>query len=122
MAKEKLLVMLATGTNNPPVVRSALMFASIGASMGVETTLYCVQDGVEAMVKEYIEKEKVVPGKPSTRQRLQEAIKMGVDIQVCETACRNKNIKQEDLVEGARITGAATLIDLALDADATLCF
>ncbi|MFQ5815224.1 MAG: DsrE family protein [Candidatus Hydrothermarchaeaceae archaeon] len=122
MGNEKLLIMLTTGPSDPAVIRSALMFAGIGASMDVETTLYCVQDGVEAMVRSYIEGEKVVPGKPSTRQRLEEAMKMGVDIQVCETACRNKEIKQEDLVDGTRITGAATLIDLALDADATLCF
>ncbi len=122
MEKKKLLVMLVTGPKEPPVVRSALMFAGISATMDVETTLYCVQDGVGALVKTYIEGEKVEPGKPSTRQRLEEAMKFGVDIQACETACRNKNIKQEDLVAGVRITGAATLIDLALDADATLCF
>jgi len=31
-------------------------------------------------------------------------------------------IKQEDLIEGAIIAGAATLNDLALDADAILTF
>ena len=118
----KVVIVIISGMDEPRKVRSGFMFAGISAAMGFETTVYCVQDGVEAVVKEMLEKEKIDEGQPTVKQRLDEAMKYGVRILVCENAVRNKNLKQEDFVEGVEIAGAAMLIDLAVDADAVLTF
>lgn len=118
----KLLVMMTAGLEKPEIARSALMFASISAAMGVETTLYAVQDAVEVLVEGKAEQEMPKPKGATLKQRLEEAQKHGVILDVCETACQARKIDTKSLVKGAKIAGAATLIDLALDADATLCF
>ena len=119
---KKLLILLTTGPDTPIQIRSALMFASIGAAMGCDTTLYCAANGADAMLKTTVEKDKAPTGRPTIKTRLEEATKAGVKVQVCEAAVVAKGIKQEDLVDQAEIAGAAVLIDLALDSDAVLCF
>jgi predicted peroxiredoxin len=120
--KRKLVFLLKTGFNKPGITRGALMFSAIAASMGVETVLYCVQEGADIKVKGAVDKEEVKPGVPTIKQRLQEAIDAGVEIQVCSATAKLKGIKQEDLIEQAKITGAATLIDLALESDNVICW
>ena len=121
--KELFVVMNISGFDKAPNARSALMFATLAAAAEFRTVLFCTQNGVDIMVKGAIEKnEKPQPGVPTLSQRLQEALEMGVEIQVCTQAMTNKKIKEEDLVEGATAEGAMHLIDLAADAKGTLCF
>lgn len=120
--KKRIVFLLKSGLGNPGLARAGLMFAAISATMDVETILYCVQDGSDVLVKGMPEKEQVAPGKPSIKQRLQEAIDAGVQLELCEATARLKGIKQEDLIPQARIVGAARLIDLTLDSDGVLCY
>jgi predicted peroxiredoxin len=53
---------------------------------------------------------------------MNEAIQAGVKIVLCDRTLRAKDISPDELIPEAKIVGAATLIDLALDADATLTF
>ncbi len=119
---QKFLVMLSSGLNTPQFARSALMFATIAASMGWETYLYCAQDGVEAMVKGAAEKDVVAPGLPSLKQRLLEALEAGVKIQVCSTSVQNRKLKKEDLIPEVEIAGGAVLIEHATESAGTLSF
>lgn len=98
------------------------MFATISATMDVKTTVYCIMEGAEILVKGNPEKDVVEEGKPNLVQRLDEAIKAGVEILLCDRTLRAKNIDPKDLIPQAKIVGAATLIDLALEADGTLTF
>jgi predicted peroxiredoxin len=122
VTKRKFLILLTVGLNAPPVARSALMFASIAASMGLETVVYCVQEGVDVMVKAAAEKDAAAPGMPSLKQRLQEALKAGAKIQLCSTAVMNKKLQADDLIPEAEIVGGAMLIDLALESAGVLSF
>lgn len=98
------------------------MFATISATMDVKTTVYCIMEGAEVLVKGNPNKDVVEEGKPNLAQRLDEAIKAGVKIVLCDRTLRAKNIDPAKLIPEAKIVGAATLIDLALDADGTLTF
>jgi predicted peroxiredoxin len=98
------------------------MFATISATMDIETTVYCIMEGAEALVEGNPEKDVVEEGKPNLAQRLDEAIKAGVEIVLCDRTLRAKNIDPKRLISEAKIVGAATLIDLALEADGTLTF
>ncbi len=121
--KDLFVVMNASGFDQAPNARSALMFATVAAAADFRSVLYCAQNGVEIVVKGAAEKnETPKPGVPTLAQRLKEALDMGVEIQVCTQAMSNKNIKEEDLVEGATAEGAMHLIDLAASAKGILCF
>ena len=118
---ERLVFVLTTGLNSPGVTRATLMFSAISAAMDIETTLFCVQDGAEIMVRGALDREESPPGTPTIKQRLEEAIEAGVEILVCEQTMRVKGISEDELIEEAKVSGAATLIDLALEARNVLC-
>ena len=120
----KLFVILcASGFENSARVRSALMFATLAASAEYRTILYCVQEAVDVMVIGAIEKkEKPQTNVPTLRQRLDEAMEMGVEIQCCTQTMSNKSTRQEDLLPGVKPAGAMSLITLTSQAAGSLCF
>jgi len=117
------IVLCATGFENIARVRSALMFATLAASAEYRTILYCVQEAVDVMVKGAIKKkEKPQPGIPTLKQRLDEAMEMGVEIQCCTQTMANKNILEKDLLAGVKPAGAMSLITLTSQAAGSLSF
>jgi predicted peroxiredoxin/TusA-related sulfurtransferase len=121
--EEKLfLVVLRSGLNAPGQVRAALMYASLAAAMDQDAVVYCVQEGADVMVKGAADKEPTKPGAPTIKQRLAEAIEMGVRIEVCEQTALVRNIKAEDLIPEAVLVGGARLIDYAIRARGSLTF
>src|SRR6266508_3449809 len=86
------IILCASGFENVPRVRSALMFATLAASADYRAVMYCIQTAVDVMVKGAIEKqEKPQPNVPTLRQRLDEAMEMGVEIQCCTQTMANIN-------------------------------
>ncbi|MEE9524835.1 MAG: DsrE family protein [Thermodesulfovibrionales bacterium] len=122
--EEKLFVVLCSaGFDNILRMRSALMYATLAAHSDYRSVLYCVQDAVDIMVQEEIEKnETPSPGSPTLTQRLHEALDSGVEILCCSQTLANKKIGGEQLAEGIKIAGAMTLISLTTSAKGTLCF
>jgi predicted peroxiredoxin len=85
--------------------------------------MYCIQAAVDVMVKGAIEKqEKPQPNVPTLRQRLDEAMEMGVEIQCCTQTMANMNITEKDLLPGVKPAGAMSLITLTSRAAGSLCF
>lgn len=120
---ELYIVLCASGFENIPRVKSALMFASLSAAAEMETVVFCVQNAVDVMVSGEIQKnEKTQRENPSLSQRLGEAISLGVRIQCCTQSMKNKGIRTEDLIEGVEPAGAMNLIDLTTKAKGTICF
>lgn len=117
------IILSASGFDSVARARSALMFATLAASANFHTTLYCIQNAVDVLVKGAIEKNEVPqPGVPTLTQRLAEAMEMGVEIQCCSQTMANKKIKEEDLLPGVKIAGAMNLIILASKARGVLSF
>ncbi len=121
MDEDRLVFVLSKGLNYPDIARTTLMLAALSANLGVRTTLFCFQDGVEIMVKGALDNEKVEPGVPTVRQRLNEAIDAGVEILVCSQTLVVRKINEGDLIDHARAAGAATLIFLAKEAKNVIC-
>ncbi len=121
--RKKFAVQLSTGVRDVGKIKSALMFAALAQHSGCDTVVYCVQDGADAVVKDMIREEGVLPpGVPTFEQRFQEAIEAGVKFQLCEQAAKNRNLTKEDLIEGVEIAGGVHLILYALEYDGMLYF
>jgi predicted peroxiredoxin len=121
--RDTFIVLCASGFENAARVRSALMFAALAASADYRTVLYCIQNAVDVMVKGCIEEhDKPQPGMPTIRQRLDEALEMGVEIQCCTQTMSNKNITEADLIPGVKPAGAMALITLTSQAAGSLSF
>jgi predicted peroxiredoxin len=59
---------------------------------------------------------------PSVGDMIKKTLDMGIDIYVCEASKQMLGWDKVDLIDGVKIVGAATLNDLALDANATMWF
>jgi len=120
-AKKKILYVQTSGVDTPERTYAPFILAATAAAMGLEAVVYFVIKGITVVKKG--EAEKVKLGQfPTLRQVMDQAIKAGVRFVVCEQSCMLLDIPRGEFIPEAKIVGAATLSDMALDADAVLCF
>jgi len=120
---KKILYVQTSGTNTPERLYSPLILAQTARAMGVEATVYFLGMGLKSLIKEEAEKVKIGEF-PTLLEVLEQTASQGVKIMACQQSMQlfGGEIKAEDLLEVAVIAGAATLNDLALEADAVLSF
>ena len=120
---KKILYVQTSGTNTPERLYSPLILAQTAKAMDLEPTVYFLGLGLKNLVREEAEKVKIGEF-PTLLEVLQQTAAQGVKIMACQQSMQlfGGAIKKEDLLEEAVIAGAATLNDLALDADAVLTF
>jgi uncharacterized protein len=120
MADEKNILYVQT-SNLPERQYSPLVLAQSAKAMGVDAAVYFL--GMGLTVLKPGEAEKMQLGSfPSVAEMLQKTIGMGIPVYVCEASKQMLGWETVELIDGAKIVGAATLNDLALDADATMWF
>jgi predicted peroxiredoxin len=119
--KKKILYVQTSGVDQPERAYAPFILASTAAMMNVDATVYFLIKGVTLMKKGEAEKIKI-GSFPSLKQVMDQAVKAGVKLVVCEQSCGLLGIPRGDFTPEANIVGAATLNDLALNADAILSF
>jgi len=121
--KKKILYVQTSGTNTPERLYAPLILAQTAKAMNVEATVYFLGLGLKNLVKGEAEKVKIGEF-PTLLEILQQTAAQGIPIMACQQSMQlfGGEIKAEDLIEEATIAGAATLNDLALDADTVLTF
>lgn len=120
-AKKKILYVQTSGVDRPERAYAPFILASTAAMMNIDATIYFVIRGITLLKKGEAEKIKI-GSFPSLKDVMNQAIKAGVKLVVCEQSCGLLGIPRGEFVQEANIVGAATLNDLALNADAVLCF
>jgi predicted peroxiredoxin len=120
-AKKKILYVQTSGVDTPERLYAPFILGATAAAMGLDATIYFVIKGVTVVKKGAAEKVKIGTF-PTLRQAMDQAIKAGVKLTVCEQSCMLIDIGRGEFIPEVRIVGAATLNDMALDADTVLCF
>ncbi len=118
---KKLLYVQTSGVDTPERTYAPFILSATAAAMGVDAYIYFIIKGVTVVKKGEAEKIKLGTF-PSLRQVMDQAIKAGVKLVVCEQSCMLLDIAKGDFIPEAKVVGAATLNDMALDADGILCF
>jgi len=119
--KKKILYVQTSGVDNPERAYAPFILATTAAMMNLDATVYFVIKGITLVKKG--EAEKIKMGSfPSLKEVMDQAVKAGVKLVVCEQSCGLLGIPRGDFTKDSKIVGAATLNDLALGADAILCF
>ena len=119
--KKKILYVQTSGVDNPERLYSPFILATSAASMDVEAEIFFMIRGVTVVKKG--EARKVRLGDfPDLGTVIEEALQAGVKLYVCEQSTQLLGIPRGDFIEEAKIVGAATLTDLALEADAVMTF
>ncbi len=124
MAEPKnILYVQTSGTDTPERLYSPFILAQTAKAMGLEPSIYFLGLGLKVLVKGEAEKVKIGEF-PTLLEVLQQTAAQGIKLMACEQSMQlfGGEIKPGDLLEEATIAGAATLNDLALDADAILTF
>mgnify|MGYP001151339716 FL=1 len=119
--KKRILYVQTSGVDNPERAYSPFILATTAAMMGIDATVYFLIKGVTLVKKGEAEKIKI-GSFPSLKDVMDQAVKAGVKLVVCEQSCGLLGIPRGDFTPESKIVGAATLNDLALNADAILCF
>jgi predicted peroxiredoxin len=119
--KKKILYIQTSGTDQPERTYAPFILATTAAMMDIKATVYFIIKGITLVKKG--EAEKIKLGSfPSLKEVMNQAVKAGVKLVVCEQSCNLLGIPRGDFTPEAKIVGAATLNDLALEADAVLSF
>jgi predicted peroxiredoxin len=119
--KKKILYVQTSGVDQPERAYAPFILATTAAMMNVDATVYFVIKGITLVKKGEAEKIKI-GSFPSLKEVMNQAVKAGVRLMVCEQSCGLLGIPRGEFTEGANVVGAATLNDLTLNADAVLCF
>jgi predicted peroxiredoxin len=119
--KKKILYVQTSGVDTSERAYTPFILATTATMMNIDATIYFVIKGVTLVKKGEAEKIKI-GSFPSLKDVMNQAIKAGVKLVVCEQSCGLLGIPRGDFTQEANIVGAATLNDLALSADAILCF
>jgi predicted peroxiredoxin len=119
--KKKMLYVQTSGIDTPERAYAPFILATTAAMMNIDATIYFLIKGVTLVKKGEAEKIKI-GGFPSLKDVMNQAIKAGVKLVVCEQSCGLLGIPRGEFTRETNIVGAATLNDLALNADAILCF
>lgn len=118
---KKILYIQTSGVDMPERLYAPFILATTAVAMDVEAAIYFVIKGVTVVKKSEAEKIKI-GSFPGLKEVMEQAIKAGVKLYVCEQSTQLLGIDRGDFIPEAKIVGAATLNDLALDADAILHF
>ncbi len=124
MAEPKnILYVQTSGTDTPERLYSPFILAQTAKAMGLEASIYFLGLGMKVLVKGEAEKIKIGEF-PTLKEVMQQTAAQGIKLIACQQSMQlfGGEIQPGDLVEEATIAGAATLNDLALDADAVLTF
>lgn len=117
----RILYVQTSGLDTPERLYAPLILGATARAMDVEASVFFMIKGITAMKRGEAEKVKI-GSFPSLKEALDQAVKAGVKLYICEQSTQLLGIPRGDFVPEAKIAGAGTLNDLALDADAVLTF
>lgn len=119
---QKVLIILTHGLDTPWRIPTPFYYATTAAAMDLEATVYLTIKGATVVRQGEAEKVAAKEGGVPIQTFIDQALKAGVRVMVCQASLELSGIKPQEILEGVEIAGAATLWDLALDASVVLTF
>jgi predicted peroxiredoxin len=117
----RLLYVQTSGTDTPERLYAPFVLAMTARAMDIDADIFFMIKGVTVVKKG--EAEKIRLGNfPSLAEMLKQAIASGANLYICEQSTQLLGLERGDFIPEGRIVGAATLNDLAMDADAVITF
>jgi len=117
---EKTILYVQT-TDQPERQYSPLVLAQTAKMMDLKPMVYYLGMGLK-ILKPGEADAMQIGSFPSVAEMLQKTLDMDIPIYVCEASKQMMGWEKVDLIDGVKIVGAATLNDLALEADTTMWF
>lgn len=112
---DNVLINLSCGTDNPNRTTRAVFFAMMAHKEGKNVSLFLLDEGVYIAKEGMAQHIKAATG-DACDDHLTYLQAQGVPILVCTPCAAARQIKEEDLIEGARMATGVEMIRLACDA------
>jgi predicted peroxiredoxin len=119
--KNKNSILYVQTSDNPERQYSPLVLTQTAKAMDIQPILYYLGRGLKILMPGEAEKIKLGTF-PSVAEMLRKTLEMKIDIFACEASKQMLGLEHIELIDGVRVVGAATLNDLALEADTTMWF
>ena len=108
-------------SDDPERQYSPFILAQSAKAMDVDAKVYFLGQALRVLKPGAAEKIQI-GSFPSLKEIMKKTIEMGIPVYVCEASKQMLGWDKVELDPDLKIVGAATLNDLALDADATMWF
>ena len=112
--KDKVLIILSCGTDNPNRATRALFFAMVACKEGKETAVFLLDEGVYLAKKGIAQNLQAATGDKGD-DHLSYLQEFDVPIYVCTPCALSRGISEEDLIEGAAMATGDKMISMACD-------
>ena len=120
---KRILVIQTHGVDTPTRTYSPLYYAVAAAAMEMEVMVWFTMNGTNQLRKGEAEKVELVPGSGTTlKTMLQMCLDNEVKLSVCQQSMALWDMQPDDLIDGVKILGATSIIDLALSYDHVMYF
>jgi predicted peroxiredoxin len=117
----KILYVQTSGLDTPERLYAPFILGMTARAMDVDASIFFMIKGITALKKGEAEKVKI-GSFPALKDIIDQALAAGVKMYICEQSKQLLGIPRGDFITDAKIAGAGTLNDLALDADSTISF
>jgi predicted peroxiredoxin len=117
---EKMILYVQT-SDAPERQYSPLVLAQAARAMDIKPVIFYLGNALKILRPGAVDTMRA-GNFPAVGEMLRKTLELGIEIMVCEASKQMLGWDKVELIPGVKIVGAATLNDLALDADATMWF
>jgi uncharacterized protein len=122
MDEDKVLIMMTSGPDTPRRCATPFFMATLAAAMDYDVTMFFTIDGTLLLKKGLAKSIYPKEGGKSVEEFLIEAVEAGVKLTVCSASMELHDLVTEDLIEGVKMVGGASLWQIAEVSKTVLSF
>jgi uncharacterized protein len=122
MADDSVLIIMTSGPDTPRRCATPFFFASLAAAMEYEVNMFFTIDGTLLLKKGLAETVFPKAGGKPVSAFIQDALDAGVNFMACTASTELHDLTPEDLIDGVKMVGGATMWQLAEDSKTVLTF
>lgn len=119
--KKKLVILITRGLDDE---RSSVAWsiANAGIASDLEVTVFLAASGVDWVRKGAADVARLNPLDPTLKDMIENLMSNGGNVLVCPPCAKVRGYSEEDLIEGATVAGAPTMLEVVKQGAATLSF
>lgn len=125
MAEEKVEHIVCVGTragDDPEKGATPFVMANAALAMDIKATVILQGNGVYLAQKGYVDKMLPSGGFPHMKKLLSDFLEFGGELLICGPCIQKREIDEDELVEGAKISAAGSFILAGMKADAVFTY
>lgn len=121
MASKKMVVIATHGDEDPERATIPFVMANAGLASDTDVSVILQTTGVNLAVKGYAKHVRAEAFPPLT-DLVKNFMEMGGKLMVCAPCIKSRGISEDELIEGAKIIAAGTVVAETTGADTTLVY